>query len=92
MFRLVVIILDHKTSLPFILVNLVVWYNYFRWFRIVYFGIVSPLQKRQPSVGDPSVAQEVDIRRMYVARYIQNFYVPGAWYSHFVSLYHKFTH
>ena len=45
MFRLVVIILDHKTSLPSILVNLVVGCNYFRWFLVVYFGIVSPLQK-----------------------------------------------
>ena len=45
MFRLVVIILDHKTSLPFILVNLVVWCNYFRWFMVVYLGWLVPYKK-----------------------------------------------
>ena len=46
MFRLVVIILDHKTSLPFILVNLVVWCNYCRWFMVVYFGWLIPYINR----------------------------------------------
>ena len=45
MFRLVVIILDHKTSLPSILVNLVVGCNYFRWFLVGYFGMVNPVHK-----------------------------------------------
>ena len=45
MLRLVVVILDHKISLPSILVNLVVWCNYFRWFMVVYFGMVRPLHK-----------------------------------------------
>ena len=45
MFRLVVIILDHKTSLPSILVNLVVGCNYFRWFMVGYFGMVNPVHK-----------------------------------------------
>ena len=47
MFRLVVIILDYKNSLPSMLVNLVVWCSYFKWFLVVYFGMVSPLQKRR---------------------------------------------
>ena len=51
MFRLVVIILDHKTSLPFTLVNLVVWYNYFRWFRIVYLGWLVPYKELASGVG-----------------------------------------
>ena len=45
MFRLVVIILDHKTSFPFTLVNLVVGCNYFRWFRIVYLGWLVPYKE-----------------------------------------------
>ena len=51
MFRLVVIILDHKTSFPFTLVNLVVWCNYCRWFMVVYFGVVNPLHKTAGGVG-----------------------------------------
>ena len=42
MSRLVVIILDHKTSFPSILVNLVVWCNYCRWFMVVYLGWLVP--------------------------------------------------
>ena len=45
MFRLVVIILDHKNSLPSMLVNLVVWRNYFRWLMGVYLGWLVPYKK-----------------------------------------------
>ena len=50
MFRLVVIILDHKISLPSILLNLVVWCNYFRWFLVVYLGWLIPYRKRKLQV------------------------------------------
>ena len=45
MFRLVVVILDHKISLPSILVNLVVWCNYCRWFMVIYLGWLVPYKK-----------------------------------------------
>ena len=51
MFRLVVIILDHKTSFPFTLVNLVVGCNYCRWFRIVYLGWLVPYKELASGVG-----------------------------------------
>ena len=51
MFRPVVVILDHKLSLPSILVNLVVWCNYFRWFMIVYLGWLVPYKKLASGVG-----------------------------------------
>ena len=46
MLRLVVVILDHKISLPSILLNLVVWCNYFRWFLVVYLGWLVPYINR----------------------------------------------
>ena len=50
MLRLVVVILDHKISLPSILLNLVVWCNYFRWFLVVYLGWLIPYRKRKLQV------------------------------------------
>ena len=45
MSQLVVIIPGHKTSLPPIHASLAGLHNYFRWFMVVYFGMVSPLHK-----------------------------------------------